>query len=112
VYVSDLELGVIWKFDRAGHGGVWSDDPLLGWTEQTGTWNANNGTVLGYIGINTVALSPDGRYLFAGTDGGPGGELHQEAGSSWGHALRRSELTKAYAARQCRLWVKDAGFKV
>ena len=56
-----------------GHGGVWSDDPLLGWTEQTGTWNANNGTVLGYIGINTVALSPDGRYLFAGTDGGPGG---------------------------------------
>ena len=73
VYVSDLELGVIWKFDRAGHGGVWSDDPLLGWTEQTGTWNANNGTVLGYIGINTVALSPDGRYLFAGTDGGPGG---------------------------------------
>jgi hypothetical protein len=27
----------------------------------------------GYIGINTVALSPDGRYLFAGTDGGPGG---------------------------------------
>jgi hypothetical protein len=73
VYVSDLELGVIWKFDRAGHGGVWSDDPLLGWTEQTGTWNAGNGTVIGYIGINTVALSPDGRYLFAGTDGGPGG---------------------------------------
>jgi hypothetical protein len=73
VYVSDLELGVIWKFDRAGHGGVWSDDPLLGWTEQSGTWNARNGTVLGYIGINTVALSPDGRTLFAATDGGPGG---------------------------------------
>ena len=73
VYVSDLELGVIWKFDRAGHGGVWSDHPLLGWTEQSGTWNVRNGTVIGYIGINTVALSPDGRYLFAGTDGGPGG---------------------------------------
>jgi hypothetical protein len=75
VYVSDLKLGVIWKFDRAvgahletvigpepcgkeiclaGHGGVWSDDPLLGWTDQTGTWNANNGTVLGYIGMETV----------------------------------------------------------
>ena len=73
MHVSDLELGVIWKFDRAGHGGVSSDDPVLRWTEQTSTWNANNGTVLGYIGINTVALSPDGRYLFAGTDGGPGG---------------------------------------
>ena len=32
VYVSDLELGLIWKFDRQGRGGVWSDDPLLGWT--------------------------------------------------------------------------------
>jgi sugar lactone lactonase YvrE len=73
VYVSDLELGLIWKFDRAGHGGVWSDDPLLGWTEQSGTWNTGNGTALGYIGVNTVALSPDGRTLFAGTDGGPGG---------------------------------------
>ena len=73
VYVSDLELGVIWKFDRAGHGGVWSDDPLLGWTEQTGTWNSGNGTPVGYIGVNTVALSPDGRTLYAGTDGGPGG---------------------------------------
>jgi len=73
VYVSDLELGVIWKFDRAGHGGVRSDDPLLGWTEQTGTCNTKNGTVGGYIAVNTVALSPDGRYLFAGTDGGPGG---------------------------------------
>ena len=58
-----------WRFDRAGHGGVWSDDPLLGWTEQTGTWNTKNGTVGGYIGINIVALSPDGRYLFAGTVG-------------------------------------------
>ncbi|HME97814.1 MAG TPA: hypothetical protein VKN16_26725 [Methylomirabilota bacterium] len=73
VYVSDLALGVIWKFDRAGHGVVWSDDPLLGWTEQSGTWNARNGTPVGYIGTNTVALSPDGRYLYAGTDGGPGG---------------------------------------
>jgi sugar lactone lactonase YvrE len=73
VYVSDLALGVIWKFDRAGHGVVWSDDPLLGWTEQSGTWNSRNGTPVGYIGINTVALSPDGRYLYAGTDGGPGG---------------------------------------
>ena len=73
VYVSDLELGLIWKFDRMGRGGVWSDDPLLGWTEQSGTWNAKYGTPVGYIGINTVALSPDGRYLYAGTDGGPGG---------------------------------------
>nr|HKW94023.1 hypothetical protein [Methylomirabilota bacterium] len=55
VYVSDLTLGVIWKFDRAGHGVVWSDDPLLGWTEQSGTWNARNGTPVGYIGIDTVA---------------------------------------------------------
>jgi sugar lactone lactonase YvrE len=73
VYVSDLALGVIWKFDRAGHGGLWSDDPLLGWTEQNGTWNSPAGTKSGYIGVNTVALSPDGRYLYAGTDGGPGG---------------------------------------
>jgi len=73
VYVSDLELGLIWKFDHAGRGGVWSDDPLLGWTDQSGTWNSRNGTPLGYLGINTVALSPDGRYLYAGTDGGPGG---------------------------------------
>jgi sugar lactone lactonase YvrE len=73
VYVSDLELGLIWKFDRTGHGTVWSDDPLLGWSEQSGTWNSRYGTPVGYIGINTVALSPDGRYLYAGTDGGPGG---------------------------------------
>jgi sugar lactone lactonase YvrE len=73
VYVSDLELGLIWKFDRMGRGTVWSDDPLLGWTEQSGTWNSKYGTPVGYIGINTVALSPDGRYLYAGTDGGPGG---------------------------------------
>ena len=78
VYVSDLELGVIWKFDRAGHGGIWSDDPLLGWTEQTGTWNANYGTVLGYIGINTVALSPDGR-LLATVSGDP--ETRMSSGS-------------------------------
>jgi hypothetical protein len=73
VYVSDLELGVIWKFDRMGRGTMWSDDPLLGWTEQSGTWNSKYGTPMGYIGVNTVALSPDGRYLYAGTDGGPGG---------------------------------------
>jgi streptogramin lyase len=73
VYVSDLELGLIWKFDRTGRGTVWSDDPLLGWTEQSTTWNSKNGTPVGYIGINTVALSPDGRYIYAGTDGGPGG---------------------------------------
>ena len=72
-YVTDLELGVIWKFDRSGHGGVWSDDPLLGWTEQSGTWNSRYGTPAGYIGVNDIALSPDGRYLYAGTDGGPGG---------------------------------------
>ena len=45
VYVSDLELGVIWKFDRAGHGGVWSDDPLLGWTEQLPNDLALNGPI-------------------------------------------------------------------
>jgi len=73
VYVSDLALGVIWKFDRSGHGDIWSDDPLLGWTEQSGTWNSREGSPAGYIGVNTVALSPDGRYLYAGTDGGPGG---------------------------------------
>jgi sugar lactone lactonase YvrE len=73
VYVSDLELGMIWKFDRTGRGSVWSADPLLGWTEQSSTWNSKYGTPVGYIGINTVALSPDGRFLFAGTDGGPGG---------------------------------------
>jgi hypothetical protein len=73
VYVSDLMLGLIWKFDRDGHGGVWSDDPLLGWSEQTDRWNSAIGAPFGYIGVNTVALSPDGRTLFAGTDGGPGG---------------------------------------
>jgi len=73
VYVTYLALGVIWKFDHSGHGGVWSDDPLLGWTEQSGTWNSRVGAPSGYIGVNTVALSPDGRYLYAGTDGGPGG---------------------------------------
>jgi len=46
---------------------------LLGWTEQSGTWNSRYGTPAGYLGINTVALSPDGRYLYAGTDGGLGG---------------------------------------
>jgi sugar lactone lactonase YvrE len=71
-YVSDVELGLIWKFDRDGHGGVWSDDPLLGWTEQTGTWNSRDGTPAGYLGVNDIVLSPDGRYLYAGTDGGPG----------------------------------------
>ncbi|HJS88188.1 MAG TPA: SMP-30/gluconolactonase/LRE family protein [Acetobacteraceae bacterium] len=73
VYVTDLALGVIWKFDHSGHGGVWSDDPLLGWTEQSGTWNSRIGAPAGYIGVNAIALSPDGRYLYAGTDGGPGG---------------------------------------
>src|ERR1700730_10568539 len=68
-----LELGLIWKFDHAGRGSVWSDDPLLGWTEQSGTWNSRYGTPAGYLGINTVALSPDGRYLYGGTGGGPGG---------------------------------------
>ncbi len=72
VYVSDIELGLIWKFDRAGRGGVWSDDPLLGWTEQSGTWNSRDGQPVGYLGVNDIALSPDGRYLYAGTDGGPG----------------------------------------
>lgn len=72
VYVTDLALGLIWKFDRQGRGGVWSDDPLLGWSEQTGAWNAKYGTPAGYIGVNALALSPDGRFLFAGTDGGPG----------------------------------------
>ncbi|PPQ37883.1 hypothetical protein CCS01_02975 [Rhodopila globiformis] len=73
VYVTDLELGAIWKFDRSGHGYVWSDDPLLGWSEQSGTWNSRDKSPAGYIGVNDIALSPDGRYLFAGTDGGPGG---------------------------------------
>jgi len=73
VFVTDLELGVIWKFDHSGNGDVWSDDPLLGWTEQSGTWNSRDGTPAGYIGINAFALSPDGRFLYAGTDGGPGG---------------------------------------
>jgi sugar lactone lactonase YvrE len=73
VYVSDIELGLIWKFDHSGRGGVWSDDPLLGWTEQSGTWNSRDGKPIGYIGVNDIALSPDDRYLYAGTDGGPGG---------------------------------------
>lgn len=73
VYVSDIELGLIWKFDHSGRGSVWSDDPLLGWTEQSGTWNSRGGTPIGYIGVNDIAFSPDGRYLYAGTDGGPGG---------------------------------------
>ena len=73
VYVSDIAVGLIWKFDHAGRGGVWSDDPLLGWTEQSGTWNSRDGTPVGYLGVNDFALSPDGRYLYAGTDGGPGG---------------------------------------
>jgi sugar lactone lactonase YvrE len=72
-YVSDLMLGVIWKFDRDGHGGVWSDDPLLGWSEQTAPWNSRVGAPFAYIGVNALALSPDGKTLFAGTDGGPGG---------------------------------------
>ncbi len=73
VFVTDLELGAIWKFDHSGHGDVWSDDPLLGWTEQSGTWNTRDGAPAGYIGVNDMALSPDGRFLYAGTDGGPGG---------------------------------------
>jgi hypothetical protein len=72
VYVTDLLLGVIWKFDRQGHGAIWSDDPLLGWTEQSDTWNSKYNTPLGYIGVNTVALAPDGKTIYAGTDGGPG----------------------------------------
>jgi sugar lactone lactonase YvrE len=72
VYVTDLLLGVIWKFDRQGHGAIWSDDPLLGWTEQSATWNARYDAPWAYLGVNTVALSPDGKTLFAGTDGGPG----------------------------------------
>ena len=72
-YVTDLMLGLIWKFDHEGRGGVWSDDPLLGWSEQTGTWNSKIMAPFGYVGVNTVALSPDGQTLFAGTDGGPGG---------------------------------------
>ncbi|MHB8573767.1 MAG: SMP-30/gluconolactonase/LRE family protein [Dehalococcoidia bacterium] len=71
-YVSDLALGLIWRFDPQGRGGVWSDDPLLGWTEQTATWNDAIGAEAGYVGVNTIAFSPDGRYLYAGTDGGPG----------------------------------------
>src|SRR5207244_11924158 len=39
----------------------------------TGTCNTKNGTVADYIGVNIVALRPDGRYLCAGTDGGAGG---------------------------------------
>jgi sugar lactone lactonase YvrE len=72
-YVTDLTLGLIWKFDRDGHGGVWSDHPLLGWTEQSGTWNSRIGAPLAYLGANAVALSPDGKTLFVGGDGGPGG---------------------------------------
>ena len=74
VYVSDIELGIIWKFDHSGRGSVWSDDPLLGWTEQSGTWNSRDGTPVGYIGVNDIAFSPDGHFLYAGTDGGPGGQ--------------------------------------
>jgi sugar lactone lactonase YvrE len=73
IYVTDLALGLIWKFDKQGHGGVWSDDPLLGWTEQSDTWNSRSGTPGGYIGVNAIAFSPDGHTLYAGTDGGPGG---------------------------------------
>jgi sugar lactone lactonase YvrE len=73
LYVTDLMLGLIWKFDRDGRGGVWSDDPLLGWSEQTDRWNSRIGAPFGYVGVNAVALSPDGTTLYAGTDGGPGG---------------------------------------
>ncbi|MPY96378.1 MAG: hypothetical protein GEV08_25935 [Acidimicrobiia bacterium] len=73
VYVSDLTLGLIWKFDPEGRGSVWADDPLLGWTDQTGTWNPTAGAPLGHIGVNGIALAPDGQTLFAGTGGGPGG---------------------------------------
>lgn len=73
IYVSDLTLGLIWKVTADGQATVWSDDPLLGWSEQSGTWNSALGTPLGYIGVNALALSPDGNTLFAGTGGGPGG---------------------------------------
>lgn len=72
VYVTDLMIGAIWKFDHQGHGAIWSDDPLLGWTEQTATWNSKYNAPFSYLGVNTVALAPDGKTLYAGTDGGPG----------------------------------------
>ncbi|MCK1580063.1 hypothetical protein IVB03_10920 [Bradyrhizobium sp. 168] len=45
--ISDLELGVLWKFDRASHGGVWSDDPLIPTRNISGAhtpiWGARSG---------------------------------------------------------------------
>jgi hypothetical protein len=72
-YLTDLTVGVIWKFDREGRGGIWSDHPYFGWTEQSDTWNSTVNGPFAYIGANTVALHPDGRTLFVGADGGPGG---------------------------------------
>ena len=112
VYVSDIELGLIWKFNRAGRGGVWSDDPLLGWTEQSGTWNSSGGQPVGYLGVNDIALSPDGlplrrhrwrprrfyRKRAAGSHPRPTGRLGWESGP----LRRRSRLQRRCGGRPRR----------
>ena len=73
MHVSDLEPRLIWSLIAPATGGFGLCTTRSAGPSRPVPWNARYGTALGYIGINTVALSPDGRYLFAGTDGGPGG---------------------------------------
>jgi sugar lactone lactonase YvrE len=63
MYVTDLSLSGIWKIAPGGKFTLWSTDPLLEWS------------VAPYSGFpegaNDLVITPDGRALYAVTDGNP-----------------------------------------
>jgi sugar lactone lactonase YvrE len=64
VYMTDLTYAGIWKISPDGKKvDLWSADPLLNWSPQPYS---------GFpIGVNDLAIAPDGKSIYAVTDGDP-----------------------------------------
>lgn len=64
VYMTDLTYAGIWKISPDGKKvALWSADPLLNWSAQPYS---------GFpIGVNDLAIAPDGKSIYAVTDGDP-----------------------------------------
>jgi sugar lactone lactonase YvrE len=70
IYVSDSQLGVIWRVDRDGQVTKWLDDPLL--KPRLPGDNPCNHTALGDfpVGVNGLAFAPGGTLYAANEDRG------------------------------------------